>query len=145
MEVVERKGDSRCKSWRPHRTDGQGFGVFGLQVRVASDRGENRIAQLGKTGWNARGLTVLVDHGRWRKAAPAAARISCGQPTFRDASEQFRYIRDAECSRVVGANLERRHQLPIKTDLVVRSEEHTSELQSLMLISYAVFCLKKKK
>src|SRR3546814_4275934 len=30
-------------------------------------------------------------------------------------------------------------------DQVVRSEEHTSELQSLMRISYAVFCLKKKK
>src|SRR3546814_3759045 len=29
-------------------------------------------------------------------------------------------------------------------ELVVRSEEHTSELQSLMRISYAVFCLKKK-
>src|SRR3546814_10333118 len=29
--------------------------------------------------------------------------------------------------------------------LVFRSEEHTSELQSLMRISYAVFCLKKKK
>src|SRR3546814_1176352 len=29
--------------------------------------------------------------------------------------------------------------------LVERSEEHTSELQSLMRISYAVFCLKKKK
>src|SRR3546814_10606303 len=29
-------------------------------------------------------------------------------------------------------------------DDVVRSEEHTSELQSLMRISYAVFCLKKK-
>src|SRR3546814_7801451 len=28
---------------------------------------------------------------------------------------------------------------------VERSEEHTSELQSLMRISYAVFCLKKKK
>src|SRR3546814_7835251 len=28
---------------------------------------------------------------------------------------------------------------------VCRSEEHTSELQSLMRISYAVFCLKKKK
>src|SRR3546814_2374852 len=27
----------------------------------------------------------------------------------------------------------------------LRSEEHTSELQSLMRISYAVFCLKKKK
>src|SRR3546814_9958195 len=29
--------------------------------------------------------------------------------------------------------------------LQMRSEEHTSELQSLMRISYAVFCLKKKK
>src|SRR3546814_4232075 len=31
------------------------------------------------------------------------------------------------------------------TDAYDRSEEHTSELQSLMRISYAVFCLKKKK
>src|SRR3546814_3292073 len=30
-------------------------------------------------------------------------------------------------------------------ELSIRSEEHTSELQSLMRISYAVFCLKKKK
>src|SRR3546814_6629807 len=30
-------------------------------------------------------------------------------------------------------------------DRKARSEEHTSELQSLMRISYAVFCLKKKK
>src|SRR3546814_4452370 len=30
-------------------------------------------------------------------------------------------------------------------DGLLRSEEHTSELQSLMRISYAVFCLKKKK
>src|SRR3546814_2863390 len=30
-------------------------------------------------------------------------------------------------------------------DVAHRSEEHTSELQSLMRISYAVFCLKKKK
>src|SRR3546814_10324646 len=30
-------------------------------------------------------------------------------------------------------------------DRAFRSEEHTSELQSLMRISYAVFCLKKKK
>src|SRR3546814_6774485 len=30
-------------------------------------------------------------------------------------------------------------------DATARSEEHTSELQSLMRISYAVFCLKKKK
>src|SRR3546814_3354462 len=30
-------------------------------------------------------------------------------------------------------------------EMITRSEEHTSELQSLMRISYAVFCLKKKK
>src|SRR3546814_7255104 len=37
--------------------------------------------------------------------------------------------------------------VPILLDLDVKveSEEHTSELQSLMRISYAVFCLKKKK
>src|SRR3546814_1882983 len=29
--------------------------------------------------------------------------------------------------------------------VIIRSEEHTSELQSLLRISYAVFCLKKKK
>src|SRR3546814_8088463 len=34
---------------------------------------------------------------------------------------------------------------PIAGAAARRSEEHTSELQSLMRISYAVFCLKKKK
>src|SRR3546814_7647786 len=34
---------------------------------------------------------------------------------------------------------------PLLVAPFVRSEEHTSELQSLMRISYAVFCLKKKK
>src|SRR3546814_3763148 len=33
----------------------------------------------------------------------------------------------------------------VAVDAPARSEEHTSELQSLMRISYAVFCLKKKK
>src|SRR3546814_8845108 len=36
-------------------------------------------------------------------------------------------------------------QMKLREILRVRSEEHTSELQSLMRISYAVFCLKKKK
>src|SRR3546814_6194065 len=35
--------------------------------------------------------------------------------------------------------------LMMATAFMGRSEEHTSELQSLMRISYAVFCLKKKK
>src|SRR3546814_9490424 len=43
--------------------------------------------------------------------------------------------------RGLAARLARRHQNAADD----RSEEHTSELQSLMRISYAVFCLKKKK
>src|SRR3546814_2904807 len=42
----------------------------------------------------------------------------------------------SRASRCRAASTRARHQ---------RSEEHTSELQSLMRISYAVFCLKKKK
>src|SRR3546814_4779530 len=41
-----------------------------------------------------------------------------------------------------GASRHGRHGATHRT---LRSEEHTSELQSLMRISYAVFCLKKKK
>src|SRR3546814_13421150 len=39
----------------------------------------------------------------------------------------------------------RRNEIGLQYNAVQRSEEHTSELQSLMRISYAVFCLKKKK
>src|SRR3546814_4530665 len=47
---------------------------------------------------------------------------------------------------LVGEGAMRDHAVGEKVDLVIgeRSEEHTSELQSLMRISYAVFCLKKK-
>src|SRR3546814_10723971 len=38
-----------------------------------------------------------------------------------------------------------RHDREQPPTQALRSEEHTSELQSLMRISYAVFCLKKKK
>src|SRR3546814_2902002 len=43
--------------------------------------------------------------------------------------------------RPASADHRRNHEL---LELAHRSEEHTSELQSLMRISYAVFCLKKK-
>src|SRR3546814_7813724 len=48
--------------------------------------------------------------------------------------------RDIVVSRETARNVE--HRVGISR---IRSEEHTSELQSLMSISYAVFCLKKKK
>src|SRR3546814_1516684 len=41
------------------------------------------------------------------------------------------------------AHLERLEQRMRVLERIARSEEHTSELQSLMRISYAVFCLKK--
>src|SRR3546814_5820739 len=47
----------------------------------------------------------------------------------------------APIARVDDVNLRRFLQVAFS---VTRSEEHTSELQSLMLISYAVFCLKQK-
>src|SRR3546814_3118020 len=49
---------------------------------------------------------------------------------------------DPHCSLCSVANSPQRVILQRKLS---RSEEHTSELQSLMRISYAVFCLKKKK
>src|SRR3546814_6099100 len=52
--------------------------------------------------------------------------------------------RRAEMARQICA---RSHAEPLRSGARSRkrSEEHTSELQSLMRISYAVFCLKKKK
>src|SRR3546814_2946594 len=53
-----------------------------------------------------------------------------------------------EDMRAAAAVIKGRKKAPgVKWAIVVpgRSEEHTSELQSLMRISYAVFCLKKKK
>src|SRR3546814_2612474 len=44
-----------------------------------------------------------------------------------------------------GRQILHRPDLVVLPLLAARSEEHTSELQSLMRISYAVFCLKKKK
>src|SRR3546814_5038669 len=53
----------------------------------------------------------------------------------------------AECSSTSRLRLGRARadEASTKSPCACRSEEHTSELQSLMRISYAVFCLKKKK
>src|SRR3546814_5616256 len=56
-------------------------------------------------------------------------------------------LRLADRGRLAAGAEEARHLrrvLDEVEDVVGRSEEHTSELQSLMRISYAVFCLKKK-
>src|SRR3546814_10211709 len=55
------------------------------------------------------------------------------------AGAEFRLPRRRQVDAFAGARVAPRARRP------GRSEEHTSELQSLMRISYAVFCLKKKK
>src|SRR3546814_8010075 len=51
-----------------------------------------------------------------------------------------------DACHAIGINIDRDHITLVLVDFAgQRSEEHTSELQSLMRISYAVFCLKKKK
>src|SRR3546814_10206627 len=60
---------------------------------------------------------------------------------------------DSEHHPQIGADIQRvtrkigefGHHPSAADKVDIRSEEHTSELQSLMRISYAVFCLKKKK
>src|SRR3546814_7964845 len=54
---------------------------------------------------------------------------------------------DLPDARALAAQVHRKRACAGISELAVvhRSEEHTSELQSLMRISYAVFCLKKKK
>src|SRR3546814_5043001 len=49
----------------------------------------------------------------------------------------------ASLTQMLVARSQRKTQLKL-AEQQTRSEEHTSELQSLMRISYAVFCLKKK-
>src|SRR3546814_8883545 len=62
----------------------------------------------------------------------------------REIRDRFAGARWALPAQVYAAPQELYAGLPLNSgDL--RSEEHTSELQSLMRISYAVFCLKKKK
>src|SRR3546814_3283082 len=78
------------------------------------------------------------------------AGTALGQPAAELGPVQLRIVaQDVEQRRVRSGGIER----PSRTvegkayrhgDLLPRSEEHTSELQSLMRISYAVFCLKKK-
>src|SRR3546814_4492104 len=63
-----------------------------------------------------------------------------------DAAIGFAYQSQAVVAHGAAAVLRPlQHLFPAACAADPRSEEHTSELQSLMRISYAVFCLKKKK
>src|SRR3546814_6028155 len=73
---------------------------------------------------------------------PVAARGLIGGEGLRQGHEALKQHPQAE-HRKVGHRVAVMDQFPVE-QRGDRSEEHTSELQSLMRISYAVFCLKKK-
>src|SRR3546814_4626277 len=85
--------------------------------------------------------TALVE--RVHRAAAIEATSDGVDWTF---SPMLDIARDPRWGRVVeGAGEDPYLGSAMAVASIVRSEEHTSELQSLMRISYAVFCLKKKK
>src|SRR3546814_1262482 len=86
---------------------------------------------------------ALLDPPEGTSTAAAAARRRSNR--YREALESFDKLRACPlCQSPTGM---RKYPAQFGRIGIVcfRSEEHTSELQSLMRISYAVFCLKKKK
>src|SRR3546814_9019918 len=94
-------------------------------------------------GQGAIGLEVRADDARTRRLLDA---IHCRETGFRITAERALLAQlDGSCKTPIAAlaELEGGTLLRLR-GLIARSEEHTSELQSLMRISYAVFCLHKK-
>src|SRR3546814_2180515 len=84
----------------------------------------------------------VVGFGALLDAAVAPDVLGYGQPVVGEQGEATLVL--VGMALVVGAGAEG-HPHGGPGPVGARSEEHTSELQSLMRISYAVFCLKKKK
>src|SRR3546814_3599133 len=97
---------------------------------ILEHRGDEMILDVGRGQVGARFPEAprLGETGRHNPAASGAM--------FEDRLHHPPGAARAVAERIGRARLPARH---------IRSEEHTSELQSLMRISYAVFCLKKKK
>src|SRR3546814_7098289 len=77
----------------------------------------------------------------FRQSASPQDNQSDWSPRLRSSAKIARLHLDRVDVQVADVDVARAQSLGCR----VRSEEHTSELQSIMRISYAVFCLKKKK
>src|SRR3546814_7964409 len=87
--------------------------------------------------------TTLFRSARWPALAVVAAELRARSPARRSGvRRQPRWHRLGVVAAPARLPTATRRQGLVSAD--PRSEEHTSELQSLMRISYAVFCLKKK-
>src|SRR3546814_8619881 len=101
---------------------------------------QNRETAAGKA--NVLAASVIID-GDPRAADKQLAAIA--QVTAADIQRVARTYLADEHSAAIRYLPAESAAAGAKSDTVSRSEEHTSELQSLMRTSYAVFCLKKKK
>src|SRR3546814_4526679 len=88
------------------------------------------------SGFSAQGQAASVTRG-----VPTAGRIANGAIVEREINFALSRM---ETVRIALRNPDFTTSRRIAQAINARSEEHTSELQSLMRISYAVFCLKKK-
>src|SRR3546814_6661114 len=91
--------------------------------------------------------TLFRSLGLSRRRQPqATCRSQCQCKFFHSLSPYFLAlsILETPCANTASVRTQP-HTRRMMQFSCVRSEEHTSELQSLMRISYAVFCLKKKK
>src|SRR3546814_7839039 len=106
-----------------------------------------RVPASGLASDDAVGADARDGHGQGGHAVEAAVEIGvAGDADGVDVARAVRLDQDFEEARCFLAGETRRKALAaIDRRDRLRSEEHTSELQSLMRISYAVFCLKKKK
>src|SRR3546814_2875739 len=88
------------------------------------------------------GADLVAQVGRQLLAAPAIAQRDGDRALRRGLADDMRVERgDDRLRGQVFVHMSERSS----REKFMRSEEHTSELQSLMRSSYAVFCLKKKK
>src|SRR3546814_3825074 len=109
---------------------------------ISTDKDVGRLYQ---SEWRRAGLQLELLARQVRDSPPQKALVAQLRLAYRERGRELDDIALRTSYDQKMGSLARFHQAGKAESLKRRSEEHTSELQSLMRISYAVFCLKKKK
>src|SRR3546814_5231183 len=96
-------------------------------------------------GYQAAGAAPFLRGGPVREPETVATAIRIGDPQSWDFAWAAQKDSGGWFDECTDAEILATQKLLAANEGVFRSEEHTSELQSLMRNSYAVFCLQKKK
>src|SRR3546814_7776646 len=125
-DIVRRLGENAEAVCRRYLGNGRREGHYWMVGNIHNERGRSLYVRLPSHYEGA------LSAGKWTDAESGdhgdlldIIAASCGHASFRETLEEARRF------------------LSLSMEPPARSEEHTSELQSLMRISYAVFCLKK--